>query len=335
MAKRQLIILLVVSIQSACNNSGNDTDLSSSGLNEIRQYLLDSAIEALEHPNGFFYLPDTGANDTTPLIKEGDIVRFEYAVANLGLVPFEIGSDSTANSVVGRVGNSAITPQGLDQGLLLMRKGQLFTFYLPHHLAYQGVSLSPLQPRSNLELQVKVLDILVDSMIRESEDDLIENIIDTRGLRVVQETDNDSLWLNTSGLQVKVIRNGDSIITIEQGDLVDIEYELFAASEPSRSITTKRSLEFIVGDGSVFKGLNEELVGLKLGMDASIFLPSAFGYDESVLIVPKLNGVNGTSLSEVLADDLVIPAYAVEIEPFQPIELKVRIFNITKSADIQ
>lgn len=97
----------------------------------IQSYCERKGIEAVETPTGLWYsVKERGSG---PLIKDGDIITFEYECSLLdGTVCY---SSKDAGPKTTRFGYSTME-SGLLEGIKLMRKGAEYLFIIPPYLAY-------------------------------------------------------------------------------------------------------------------------------------------------------------------------------------------------------
>jgi len=147
---KNLFIILVVfafSIFSCRNQSNNNPSLRGKGhrtnMIETNKYLITKdrelilnycerkGIEASETATGLWY--SVKSPGTGPLIKDGDLITFEYDCSLLdGTLCY---TSSTSGPRTTRFGYSTME-SGLLEGIKLMRKGSEFTFIIPPYLAH-------------------------------------------------------------------------------------------------------------------------------------------------------------------------------------------------------
>jgi len=111
--------------------------------------------EMKESPTGLFY-SISGAS-SGPKVKKGDVVEYSYRVSLLdGTLCYQSKEEVPASFEVGHGGVAS----GLEEGILLMRQGQIAKFIMPPHLAYGLIGDSKQIPaRSIVVYDVELLAV--------------------------------------------------------------------------------------------------------------------------------------------------------------------------------
>lgn len=122
---------------------------------EIKKYLQENNIEMLETQTGLWYKIDK--NGEGELASLGDIVEIGYTISLLdGTLCYS--SDSLGYKTF-KIGQGGVE-SGLEEGILLLKKGSKATFILPPHRAYGLVGDDDKIPgRSTLLYNVEVINL--------------------------------------------------------------------------------------------------------------------------------------------------------------------------------
>lgn len=122
----------------------------------IEGYIKRHNLEGMkESGTGLYYLVWGDSKDS--LVKTGNVVEYSFKVTLLdGTVCYQADLNNPKKFRVGK-GN---VESGLEQAVLLMRKGQKGKFILPPHLAYglQG-DLKMIPPRSIIVYDIEMLNV--------------------------------------------------------------------------------------------------------------------------------------------------------------------------------
>ncbi len=171
---RVIIILSFIVVLISCNRAGNsqqenavDPRLARESLEKANRLLVITEEEDIDHfvrrrnwemtktGSGLRYMiHDKG---TGPEVKRGMLVRLSYTLRLLtGDVIYSSNKDGDMVFMVGRGG----VPAGLEEGILLLRKGDKARFILPSHLAYGLLGDDDrIQTRAVLVYEIEVIDL--------------------------------------------------------------------------------------------------------------------------------------------------------------------------------
>jgi FKBP-type peptidyl-prolyl cis-trans isomerase len=167
-----ILIYLTLLIIYSCNNKQNTDNnkkyvKDNESLERINETLVNRDAEVIKNfinrnrwdmsvtEAGLYYMIYKKGNG--PKVEEGKTVIINYEISLMdGTVCYKSDSSHPKSFVVGK-GN---VESGLEQGILLMRKGDKAKFILPPHLAYGLLGdENKIPPRSVIVYDVEVLDI--------------------------------------------------------------------------------------------------------------------------------------------------------------------------------
>lgn len=174
MVKRTFILLLFTLALLACNSTTNksaepgksfsNTKQKLMGINQqlsvkdrdlIKAYIDRHRLTMKENPSGLFVYVYGESSGSPP--KKGDLVTYYYRISLLdGTECYESEAGKPKSIVVGHGG----VESGLEEGILLMRKGQKALFILPPHLAHGLIGdMDKIPPRASIVYEVEIVDI--------------------------------------------------------------------------------------------------------------------------------------------------------------------------------
>lgn len=121
----------------------------------IAAYVKRHELKMSESPSGLFYYIYGNPIGISP--KKGDLVTYHYRITLLdGTECYKSEPSKPKNFVVGHGG----VESGLEEGILLMRKGQKALLIMPPHLAHGLIGdLDQIPLRASIVYQIELLDV--------------------------------------------------------------------------------------------------------------------------------------------------------------------------------
>lgn len=234
------IALLQVNSGSAIKPFNTEGVVEQKGKKKLRYYVIKDG----EGPNAKFgdnayihftgYLPDSTIFDSSH--KNGKPVRI-----TVGL-----------NQVV----------EGLDMGLLFMKKGSKIRLKIPSKIAYGKEGLNNIvPPNSKITLDLEMVDLIPPDPVK---------MWDVSGKQIIE---------TASGLKYIVVRQGDNV-EINNNEMVVVHYSGYFANGKIFDSSVKRfePLKFPVGAGVVIDGWDEGVKLMTKGAKFQFIVPSNLGY---------------------------------------------------------
>ncbi len=253
----------------------------------LESFLLEKNLQTQKTDEGLHYTIDRQGNGPFPRKGEYAVIRFS---ANL-LDGTVFDQSDIENPLVFQIGNKEVI-KGLDLGILLMRKGSRFTFYMPPALAYghQGVGTT-VPPNSPIVYAAELTDILsfeqYDRFMRSAEEKEKQRFqenqsrqfeADLKILDLFAKANNIAPKRNPSGLSIAIVNPGNGEVA-KTGQRVKVSYEGFLMTgEPVEKPAGPRTYEFILGAGAVLEGWEEGLRTFKPGTEGWLLIPSKLAY---------------------------------------------------------
>ncbi len=124
----------------------------------IKEYIEENNLDMKETKTGLWYRIDE--EGTGAMVTKGDVVEISYLISLLDGT-FCYSSDSLGNKKF-KVGQGGVET-GLEEGILLLKKGSKATFIMPPHRAYGLVGDDDKIPgRKSIVYNVEVVDLEID-----------------------------------------------------------------------------------------------------------------------------------------------------------------------------
>lgn len=313
---RFIAILFLSAFLSSC---GNDDIVTTSADTEIQAWLDTMGISATrDDDTGIYYYEEVDNPSGAPVVS-GAVVAIYYSLRdpNGNLVAQHLSSDG--DSLVFKVGASAVYPLGLDFGVSQMRVGEVYTFILPPAQAYVDLTSGDIDSRLIAHLQVQLVGVHNESDLFTQENVAIQDYIDDNYLDSLQINPLDSTRLfPASGIVYKrraagsgsLPLNGDTIIVDYAGRFID-----------DSAFASASGFQWYFGSGEpreLLPGFEFGVSLMQTGEEALIMIPSSQGYRESALVVPEF-------IVDGLIADGIVPDYVSTIPPY-----RILLFEITR-----
>jgi FKBP-type peptidyl-prolyl cis-trans isomerase len=286
----------------------------------ISDYILTNNIIAEKDTSGIYCEKILENQIGKEQILDDNILTIHYTAKVLEGVGIDSTSTITGpDSVKVKQGVDAIFPVGLDYGLALMKKGEIFKFFIPSHLAFKDFSssLPSIPANSILEITVELIEIENDAEQLAGEILQIENYITLRALNdTIRYPLLDSVELLPSGEYYKRISTGIQNDTLLIGAHLNLLYSGTFLNDTLNPFATG-FLDYNFATGIVIQGLDSGVSQMERLENAFIIIPSQTAYKESAFYFPR-------SLGSDFVNELFIPNYATEVPPFS-----VLVFDVT------
>lgn len=312
---RYTVILIFGILLSSC---GNDTVVLTTADEEIQAWLDTMNITATRDNSGIYYYADS-LNPSGVQATSGSVAAIYYTLKDPAGNIIAQHQRANGDSIICKVGASAIYPLGADFGISLMRVGEIYTFILPPDQAYQDLTSGAINPDliAHLEITLAAVHNETDLFTQELVD--IDNYITVNNLNDTIANPLDSVVLfPASGISYKrrsagagpAPLNGDTIIVDYSGRFID-----------DSAFGSDSGFEWIYGSGSpraLLAGFEFGVSLMQTGERALVMIPSSQGYRESALVIPNFIGAD-------LVEDAIIPDYVTSIPPYRTL-----LFEITR-----
>lgn len=279
----------------------------------------DLSIEVYIETNSLT-VTETNGVYTYPIVEgatgnaTGSVYSIYYELTTLDGESIDSHQSGDGDPIKLKIGGSAVFPLGLDYGLTNAREGETYGIIVPSQLGYGVYQVSGVS-NSTLLFQVEVVT-------REAEADIaIQEAVDiTDYVNANDLNDNDANPLDnvielSSGVYYKRTEAGVGVLPVP-GDSVTINYTGTLLNQTTFDVLD--NFDYIFGTGEVIEGLDIGVADMEYGERALIFIPSAQAYGGSVRVIPEI-------AADELVEQLVIPAYASKVRPYEVLIFDVRL----------
>lgn len=304
---RYIAILFLSTLFLAC--SKDDVSITSSD-EEIQAWLDTMSITATRDDSGIYFYADS-VNPSGTQAGGGSVAAIYYTLSDLNGNVIASHQPTDGDSLIFKVGASAIYPLGVDFGVGIMRTGEIYNFILPPSQAYRDLTSGTINPDLIAHLQIQLVGVHNENDLFARESIEIQNYIDVNYLDSLQINPLDSTVLFPgSGIVYKrraagagsLLLNGDTIVVDYSGRFID-----------DTNFGSDNGFEWIYGSGEP----RELLVGFEFGVSlmqtneqALVMIPSSQAYRESALVIPDF--IKGD-----LVEDAIVPDYVATIPPYR------------------
>ncbi len=241
------------------------------------------AAGAITTESGLQYIQIEPGDGPSP--QEGEVVALIYRAALEDGTEFD-SSYQRGETLTFAVGKGMIIP-GLDEGVALMRLGEVALLIIPPELAFGETGVSGLvPPNATLYFQVELAGIGPASPDAPAEVDEADYVTTDSGLRYYD----------------LVVGDGPQP---EEGQQVSVRYTgwLTDGTKFDSSIDRGQSFVFPLGSGGVIAGWDEGVATMKVGGKRQLVIPPELGYGEagaSGVIPPNATLIFEVDLVEIL-----------------------------------
>jgi peptidylprolyl isomerase len=266
-----LAVVLTGALAAGCSKDETRVDYGPIDDGLIRQYLATNAITtAQKQPSGLYFVPVV-TNASAPLVAVGQVVSILYTGMLLDGTVFDASSKRNNYALSFRLGTDRLI-SGVEQGVLLMHKGDKAVLLIPSGMAYGAAGASPGIPANAvLRFEVEVTDINPSYAV--PDDTIIKKYLADNNITNAQKTASGlyvvPVTTNAAGAQAVA---GKTAAILYTGMLID--GTIFDSSAKNNNTP----FSFVVGAGKVIAGWDEGIALLRKGEKAQLLIPSALAY---------------------------------------------------------
>lgn len=313
---RHIFIGLLGLLLLAC---GSDDAVSTSADDNIEAWLDTMNITASrDDDTGIYYYSDI-LNPSGASVSSGSVAAVYYTLSDLNGNVIASHQRTNGDSLIFKVGSSAVYPVGIDAVISVMRVGETYNFILPPEQAYQDLTSGAISPNLIAHLQIQLVGVHNETDLFTQESVDIQEYIDDNYLDSLELNPIDSTELfPSSGIIYKRLSAGAGALPIN-GDTIIVDYA--GRFLDDSGFGSDSGFEWVYGSNEPRELLSSFEFGVSLmqtGEQALFLIPSSQGYRESALVIPGF-------ITNDLIDDGIIPDYVSNIPPYQSL-----IFEITR-----
>lgn len=147
------VLLLMFLFFTSCSMQTMAT-IKADADNDIKTYMEQNEINVAPNQSGLVYIPVKEGYGDCPQI--GDKVAFHYTGYYFNGEVFDSSYDRALPLIV-QLGNDMII-RGMEESLLMMKKGSKAKILVPFYLAYNDMENAPVPPYSNLIFEIELID---------------------------------------------------------------------------------------------------------------------------------------------------------------------------------
>lgn len=313
---RYISLLIIGILVSSC---GNDDIVRTTSDDEIQAWLDTLNIAASRDDNtGIYYYADS-LNPAGAPATIGSVAAIYYTLFDLDGNTIAQHQRTNGDSLICKVGVSAIFPIGADFGIGLMRVGETYNFILPPSQGYGALTSGAIDAEliSHLQITLAAVHNEADLIAQELVD--IDDYITTNSLNdTVANPLNTVVQFPASGITYKRLRAGTGSLPLN-GDTIIVDYT--GRFINNVSFGSENGFEWIYGSGiprELLTGFEFGVSQMQTNEQALVMIPSSQAYRESALVIPA-------SIGNDLIDDAIIPDYVTQVPPYRTL-----LFEITR-----
>ncbi len=313
---RVLTIFILFVFLISC---GKDDVVITAVDDEIQAWLDTMNIVATRDDSGIYFYEEMG-NTSGSRPGDGSVVAIYYTLSDLNGNTIASYQRGNGDSLLFKLGASAVFPVGVNTCVSLMRLGETYNFVLPPGQAYQQLTSGAINASLIALLQIELVGIHNEGDLFAQETVDIQSYIDANFLDSLAINPLDSTELfPASGIVYKRQRAGSGALPLN-GDTIIVNYNGRFINDTG--FDSESDFEWIFGSNQPRQLLSGFEFGVSLmqqGEEALIMLPSSQGYRESALVIP--NSITGD-----LIQDAIIPDYVATVPPYRTL-----LFEITRT----
>ena len=298
-------ILLAAMSLSSCNQLDDNNNYYEERVKTddliISKYLSDHQIATIKHSSGFYYQVLTANASGASLVKD-DVVDFTYKISLLDGTVLE-DSISAKNPLHFKLMSNTVVPEGLDNGIRLMKVGEVYRFFIPSYLAYGNYRSSNFPSNSNFIVDVKVLKRQSETDIEVAQLDSIDHFVKSNFQHFDKYASGLYYIENVLGTGAKP----------HNGDRVTINFTRKYLN--GAVIKSVNDISIRIGNGEAVQGLEEGLKLMQAGGKAVLVMPASIAFGQSLCVLPQ------KTRSELLDDQLI----SSEVLPYSMVEYIVEL----------
>lgn len=311
---RYIVILSLGILVSSC---GNDDVVRTSSDSSIQAWLDTMNITATRDDNtGIYYYADV-TNAAGAQAAPGSVAAIYYTLSDLNgntIAQYQRGS---GDSLLCKVGASAIYPIGADFGIGLMRVGEVYNFILPPGQGYQDLTSGAISPNLIALLQIELTAVHTEAALVAQELTAIDAYIASNNLN---NPPDPVVQFPASGISLKRLQAGTGSLPLN-GDTIVVDYTGRFIDDTSFGSDT--GFQWIYGSGNpreLLTGFEFGVSQMQEGERSLVFIPSSQAYRESALVIPQ-------SIDNDLVADGIIPDYVTRIPPYRTLLFEINRVN--------
>ena len=295
----------------------NDVTLTSTD-ESIQSWLDSRGIMAIRDNSGIYYYADS-LNPSGTQAVAGSVAAIYYTLRDSSGNIISQHQRANGDSLIYKVGSSAVYPLGADFGVSLMNVGEIYNFILPPDQAYRDLTSGAINPELIAHLQITLAAVHNESDLFAQEVVDIEDYVTANNLNDTIANPLDSvLFFPASGISFKRRRAGGGPLPIN-GDTIIVDYS--GRFIDDNSFGSRSNFQWVFGSGfprELLTGFEFGVSRMQTGEQALVMIPSSQGYRESALIIPDF-------IASDLVEDAIIPDYVTSIPPYRTL-----LFEITR-----
>ncbi|MEP1032455.1 FKBP-type peptidyl-prolyl cis-trans isomerase [Ekhidna sp.] len=313
---RYIAILIFGILISSC---GNDNSVRTTSDDEIQAWLDSMNVTAARDDNtGIYYYADS-LNPSGNQATDGSVAAIYYTLQDLNGNVIAQHQRANGDSLLHKVGTSAIYPLGADFGVSLMRVGETYNFILPPSQGYQDLTSGAINADLIAHLKITLATVHNETDLFTQELVDIDNYITSNNLNdTVTNPLNTVKQFPASGISFKRLRAGAGPVPLN-GDTMIVDYT--GRFIDDSSFGSDNGFQWVYGSGSpreLLTGFEFAVSMMQTGEQSLVMIPSSQAYRESALVIPSF------IVDDLIADG-IIPDYVTRIPPYRTL-----LFEITR-----
>lgn len=315
MSRFRHMIFILGAILLSCSN---DDFVATTVDTEIQAWLDTTGITATrDNTTGIYYYADS-INASGTQASPGNVVAIYYTLSDLDGNVLASHQRVNGDSLIFKLGVSAVYPLGADFGVNLMRVGEIYTFILPPNQGYEDLTSGAIDSDFISLLQIQLVGVFNEADLFAQERVDIQQYIDDNFLDSLSLNPVDStvFFPNDIGYKRKSVGVGN---TPMGGDTVEVNYSGRFIDDTNFDNTD--GFRWVFGSNEpreLLSGFEFGVAQMQTSERALIFVPSSQAYRESALVIPEF-------IAADLVEDAIIPDYVTRVPPY-----KTLLFEITR-----
>lgn len=311
------IALLILGL--AMISCGGDDTVTTTSDAQIQAWLDSASITASRDDNTGIYFYADSLNPAGAQASSGTVAAIYYTLQDLAGNTIAQHQRSNGDSLIFKVGASAVYPLGVDFGVGVMRVGEVYNFILPPSQAYGALTSGTIDSDLIALLQIELTAVHSESDLVAQELVDIDDYITTNNLNdTIANPLNSVIQFPASGISFKRLRAGSGPLPLN-GDTVIVNYTGRFIS--GTSFGSDNDFQWVYGSANprdILTGFEFGVSRMQTGEQALVMIPSSQAYRESALVIPNF-------IANELVNDLIIPDYVLSVPPYRTL-----LFEITR-----
>ena len=237
----------------------------------LQAYFAKNNLHPTKTASGLYYIiKNEGTGD---LPKPGHVMNMYYTGRLLNGNIFDTNQDSTfhhQDPLRVDLGKGKVI-KGWDEGLAMLKKGAVASFFIPSSLAYGPKDRGPIPANSVLIFDVTVKDIMTPAEI---DDKILQDYFKTKNIHPQKTAAGVYYTINKKGKGAPA-KEGQTVTVRYTG--MTIEGNVFDSNTDS-AYHHVTDFKFEIGKGRVIKGWDDAMTLLNKGSEATLYIPSEMAY---------------------------------------------------------